>query len=234
MSTKLTASIIPRTREGSVMRYELAIFDLDGTVLDTLDDLTDSINCALERSAFPKRTKDEVRSFIGNGIKRLCESAISREATREDVDRVFFDFNEHYAVHCHDKTRPYNGICDMISRLREAGIHTAVVSNKADYAVQELVSRYFPNSFDVVTGERADFEKKPAPDLVEAVIKKIGVPKERTVYIGDSEVDVATAKNASIDLIAVDWGFRSASYLEKAGAGKIVSTVEELRKKLLK
>lgn len=214
------------------MKYELAIFDLDGTVLDTLDDLTDSVNCALERSAFPKRTKDEVRNFVGNGIKRLCEAAVPNGATAEDADRVFSDFNEHYAVHCHDKTRPYDGICDMIRRLREKGIRTAVVSNKADYAVQELVSRYFPDSFDAVTGERAGVKKKPAPDLVEAVIDKIGTQKERTVYVGDSEVDVATAKNAGIDLIAVDWGFRSVFCLKEAGAGKIVSTVEELFKNL--
>lgn len=214
------------------MRYELAIFDLDGTVLDTLDDLTDSINYALKCSGFPKRTKDEVRSFVGNGIKRLCEAAVPNGATAEDVDQVFSDFNEHYAVHCHDKTRPYDGICDMIRRLREEGLRTAVVSNKADYAVQKLVSRYFPDSFDAVTGERSGIEKKPAPDLVDAVIDKIGIPKERTVYIGDSEVDVATARNAGIDLIAVDWGFRSFFCLKKAGAGKIVSTIEELFKKL--
>lgn len=214
------------------MRYELAIFDLDGTVLDTLEDLTDSINCALERSGFPKRTRDEVRTFVGNGIKRLCEAAVPNGATAKDVDRVFSDFNEHYAVHCHDKTRPYDGICDMIRRLREKGVHTAVVSNKADYAVQELVSKYFPDSFDAVTGERFGIEKKPAPDLVEAVIGKIGTPKERTVYIGDSEVDVATARNSGIDLIAVDWGFRSVFCLKEAGAGKIVSTAEELFKNL--
>lgn len=210
------------------MKYNAVIFDLDGTILSTLDDLADSVNFALRNNALPERTIDEVRCFVGNGIRLLIERAVPKECEKTIVDSVFFDFKAHYKTNCTNKTMPYDGIIDMLNNLKDIGIKLGVLSNKADFAVQELCERYFCNIFDGVLGEVENTPKKPAPDGVYNIIEKMGVVTPRCVYVGDSDVDVLTAKNANLDCIAVSWGFRDVDNLKNAGAEVIVSTPEEL------
>ncbi len=212
------------------MRYSLVIFDLDGTILNTLEDLADSLNAALEKSGYPGRTMEEVRRFVGNGIRKLIERAVPQGTEKECVDQVHRDFTEHYKVHCADRTRPYDGILDLLADLKEKGLRTAVVSNKADYGVQELCSRYFEGLFDLAVGEREGILRKPAPDSVNEVLQRLQVRREDAVYIGDSEVDIQTARNAGMDHIIVDWGFREAEYLKEQGAKVMVSRPEEIGK----
>ena len=215
------------------MLCELAIFDLDGTILNTLEDLADSLNAALKAYGFPERTLEEVRCFVGNGIRRLIERGVPAGTPEEEIVRVHERFTAHYKVHCADKTRPYPGINDLLKNLRQAGCRTAVVSNKADYAVQELCEQYFPGVFDAAVGERAGILKKPAPDSVNEVLRRLNVTKENAVYIGDSEVDIATARNAQMRSILVDWGFRDRSFLVEQGAETIVSSPEEIERLLM-
>lgn len=208
--------------------YRLIIFDLDGTILNTLEDLADSTSYALEKNDFPVRTMEEVRCFVGNGIRKLIERAVPEGTAQKDIDRVFSDFTRHYGEHCADKTRPYEGITALITRLREHGCLTAVVSNKADFAVQELCEQYFPNLFDFAVGEREGIRIKPAPDSVYEVLDKLKVDKWDALYVGDSEVDVKTADNAGIDQISVEWGFRKREFLQEHGAKRFVKTPEEI------
>ena len=215
------------------MLCELAIFDLDGTILNTLEDLADSLNAALKAYGFPERTLEEVRCFVGNGIRRLIERGVPAGTPEEEIVRVHERFTAPYKVHCADKTRPYPGINDLLKNLRQAGCRTAVVSNKADYAVQELCEQYFPGVFDAAVGERAGILKKPAPDSVNEVLRRLKVTKEHAVYIGDSEVDIATARNAQMRSILVDWGFRDRSFLVEQGAETIVSSPEEIERLLM-
>ena len=210
------------------MGYQLMIFDLDGTLLNTLEDLTDSVNYVLWKHGYPERTVQEVRSFVGDGIHKLIERSLPEETLPFVVEECFREFTAYYKVHCADKTRPYDGIPEMLVRVRKAGIRTAVVSNKADYAAKELCAKYFPGMFDEVVGERMGIHRKPSPDSVNEVIRLLGVSKEETVYIGDSDVDVQTAKNAGIDGIFVAWGFKGADFLCKAGAERIVTGPEEI------
>lgn len=210
------------------MKYKLVIFDLDGTILDTLEDLKISVNFALKNNALPERTLEEVRRFVGNGIRLLIERAVPENTDPAVTDKVFSDFKEHYAVHSMDNTKPYDGINSLLESIRKENVKTAVVSNKADFAVQKLIKLLFDGKFDFVLGERADINKKPAPDMVNAAIKHCGVLPEESVYVGDSEVDIETAKNSGIDCIIVDWGFREREFLIKNGAEKIVSSTQEL------
>lgn len=210
------------------MKYRLVIFDMDGTILNTLDDLAESINYALEKAGFAKRTLDEVRRFVGNGIGKLVERAVPEGTTQEKTEEVLTYFNGHYAKHCADHTKPYEGIPELLKTLKESGCLTAVVSNKADFAVQELCREYFPGMFDVSVGEKNGVRKKPAPDTVNSVLERLGAECAEAVYIGDSEVDIQTADNAGMDCIAVDWGFRSREELVKAQAVKIVSQPAEI------
>ncbi|MCD7866982.1 MAG: HAD-IA family hydrolase [Clostridiales bacterium] len=210
------------------MGYKLAIFDLDGTILDTLDDLADSLNCALRCSALPERTRDEVRRFVGNGIRKLIERAVPPDTAPDVVEKVFADFTEHYRLHCSDKTKPYAGIPETLSALRKAGIRTAVVSNKADYAVQILCEQYFHGMFDIAVGEKAGVRKKPMPDSVNTVLEQLQIRRTDAIYIGDSEVDIQTAKNADMDCLLVSWGFRGEEFLHRNGARKILHTPAEI------
>ncbi len=214
------------------MNRKLIIFDLDGTILNTLDDLADSTNYALRVSRFPTRTIEEVRCFVGNGIRKLIERAVPEGTAQDMVEKVLADFTVHYGEHCADKTRPYEGIEEVITRLREMGCMTAVVSNKADFAVQELCEQYFPGLFDYVVGEREGIRRKPSPDSVLAVLDKLGTAKEETVYVGDSDVDIQTAQNAGIDILSVEWGFRDKEFLLKHGAVKLIQSPQELLENL--
>ncbi len=210
------------------MKHSLAIFDLDGTILYTLVDLKNSMNFTLKKFGFPERTLDEVRRFVGNGIKNLIIRAAPKGTDEKTIDEMFEVFNEHYAVHCNDNTKSYDGIDELLKKLKEQKVKTAVVSNKADYAVQTLVKKYFDGLFDYAVGEKQGVRKKPCPDSVNEVLRVLDTPKEAAVYIGDSEVDVATAKNAQMDCIAVDWGFRDREVLINSGATLIVSDAAAL------
>ncbi len=207
---------------------KLVIFDMDGTILDTLEDLKNSLNFALTANGLPERTLDEVRRFVGNGIGKLIERGVPNGATPEQIAGVQAAFFPHYTVHCNDNTRPYEGIVDVIAALRRAGYLTAVVSNKADFAVQDLCKIWFEGLFDAAVGEREGLHRKPAPDSVFEVCRLLNVSIDDAVYIGDSEVDLQTARNAEMDVISVDWGFRDRAFLQSIGADRIVSSPAEL------
>lgn len=210
------------------MKKELIIFDLDGTILNTLEDLADSTNYALAANQLPKRTLQEIRSFVGNGIRKLIERAVPEGCEEAVADRVFSEFCEHYKEHCADKTRPYDGILELLDDLQNKGYCLAVVSNKADYAVRELCESYFRGKFEYIVGEREGIRRKPYPDSVLEVLDKLHVKKENAVYIGDSEVDIKTAKNAGIEMICVEWGFRDREYLIEQGAEHFASHPKEI------
>ncbi len=217
------------------MKYDLVIFDMDGTILDTLEDLANSVNHALEHEGYPNHTINEIRGFVGNGIRKLIERSVPRGTNEQIISKVHEEFTSYYTLHCADKTKPYTGIPELFEYIHSCGAKIAVVSNKADHAVQKLCERYFPNMIDAVAGEQMPLlPKKPAPDMVNMIISRLGIDKDKTVYIGDSEVDVQTAVNAGIDMIAVDWGFKTRDFLIKNGAGIIISDVTELKDYLSK
>ena len=205
-----------------------AVFDMDGTILNTLEDLMDSTNFALKNNGLKERSLEEIRFFVGNGIQKLIERAVPQGTSKEVFEKVFADFKSHYKIHCADKTSYYDGIPSVIQTLRKMGVKTAVVSNKADFAVQELVEVYFKGLFDVALGEKTGVSKKPSPDMVNVALSVLGVEKEAAFYIGDSDVDFETAKNSSLDFIGVSWGFRGRKFLENLGAKNIIDSPEEL------
>lgn len=215
--------------------YSTAIFDLDGTLLDSLEDLHLSTNAVLAEHGLPARSLEEVRRFVGNGIRKLVERAVPAGTGAAEQEAVYEDFCAHYAAHCEDNTGPYPGIRDLLDRLRGAGVRLAVVSNKGDFAVQELVARQFPGAFDAILGENeaAGIRKKPAPDMVEAALARMGADRDGMVYIGDSEVDVQTAASVGCPCISCTWGFRSVDDLLAAGATTFVNTPAELERVLL-
>jgi len=212
------------------MKYKLAIFDMDGTILNTIEDLCDATNYTLSLYGMPTHTIDEVKFFVGNGILTLLSRAVPKGTDEETVKKLYETFLPYYQKHCQDKTKPYDGIVELIQILKAAGCKTAVVSNKTDIAVKELANTYFPNLFDIAIGENeaAGIAKKPAPDEVDLALNALGIDRKDSVYIGDSNVDVETAKNSMMDLIAVDWGFRSHSFLVEMGVSTIVSTPTEI------
>lgn len=210
--------------------YEFIVFDLDGTLLDTLADLHASVNFALEKFSFPKRSQEEVRSFVGNGIAMLIKRAIGKQTPLfEDVLQAF---KTHYAVHCADKTQPYKGILPLLEQLKMQGVKTAVVSNKADFAVKKLADEYFGGLFLAAVGEDEanGIRKKPAPDSLLSVLQKLGADKQKTVYVGDSEVDIQTAQNAGVACISVAWGFKDKDFLIENGATVLIDAPDEILK----
>lgn len=215
------------------MKYRLALFDMDGTILDTLEDLTDATNVTMEKYGYPTHGIDAVRGFVGNGLRKLIERAVPADTDAAKIDAMLADFKVYYADHCADKTHPYDGVREMIARLRDKGILTAVVSNKVDEGVQELVKEYFPGLFDLAVGERPDVKPKPAPDMVFSALERMGVDIRDAVFIGDSDVDLKTAQNAGIDGIFVDWGFRTPEVLRSLGAEIVVSTPEQVEALIL-
>lgn len=215
------------------MKYKLAVFDMDGTILNTIDDLADSLNFVLKKCGYRERTFDEVLSFVGNGLRALIQKGLPDGESDETIDAVLAEFKKYYAVHCKDKTRPYDGVIELITDLRGAGCFTAVVSNKADDAVQQLCRDYFDGLFDFAIGERSGISRKPAPDSVNEVLSKLDVDRNDAVYIGDSEIDIKTASNSGMDAIIVEWGFREREFLMENGAKTIVSTPDEVKKIIL-
>ena len=201
---------------------------MDGTILNTLDDLADTMNYCLRSYGMPERTISEIRSFLGNGLRVLVEKSVPAGMEKSLIDLMCETFGDYYKDHCAIKTRPYEGINTLLQKVRDAGILTAVVSNKVDFAVTELCNEYFDGLFDYSIGERPGQRRKPFPDSVNAVLEYFKLTKEETVYIGDSEVDFMTAKNADMDVIMVDWGFRDEATLQLMGAKKIAHSTDEV------
>ncbi len=213
-----------------MQKKDTVVFDLDGTLLDTLDDLMNSVNYVLESNGYPARTRDEVRRFVGNGILLLMQRALPSGQENPDFDKVFAGFKEHYGIHCNDLTKPYEGIMELLELLKEKGVKMAIVSNKADFAVKELSEIYFKGIIPVAIGEKESegIRKKPAPDTVMEALRQLGSTTENAVYVGDSEVDLATAENCGMDYILCEWGFRERKKLEELGGKVFVKKPSEI------
>ena len=199
--------------------YDTYIFDLDGTLLSTLGDLAASCNYALRTNGMPERTVDEVRRFVGNGVKKLMERAIPDGLLNPAFDKTYADFRQHYMQHNLDTTKPYDGVMELLGELKRRGKNIAVVSNKFYAATQELCRHFFGNELvPVAIGEREDIRKKPAPDTVMEALRQLGASADTSVYIGDSDVDIETARNSGMPCISVLWGFRDRQFLIDHGA----------------
>ena len=204
------------------------VFDLDGTLLNTLEDLADSTNYALRQYGFAERTLEEIRAFVGNGVRKLIESALPEGAENPLFNSVFSCFKSYYVDHCMEKTGLYAGIPEMLHELKSAGYHLAIVSNKLQSGVDELYEHYFSDTVEVAVGERPELNRKPAPDMVLLALEKLGVSTDEAVYVGDSDVDVATARNSGLPCISVLWGFRDKEFLVQHGAHCFAQTPEEI------
>ena len=209
--------------------YDTYVFDLDGTLLSTLGDLAASCNHALRANGMPERTIDEVRRFVGNGVKKLMERAIPGGLDNPLFEKTFADFRQHYMPHNLDTTCPYPGVMEMLESLRSRGKKVAVVSNKFYAATQALCKHFFGDLVDVAIGEREGIRKKPAPDTVNEALAQMNVGKERAVYIGDSDVDIMTANNCGMPCISVLWGFRDYDFLVEHGATIFVTSPLQLK-----
>ena len=204
------------------MSYDVYVFDLDGTLLDTLGDLTSSVNHALRWAGMPERTLEEIRWFVGNGVKKLMERAIPDGLNNPRFDEVYQEFRDHYLHHGLDTTVPYPGIMELLQALKDEGKHIAVVSNKFYKATEELCQHFFGGLVDVAIGEREGIRKKPAPDTVEEALRQLNADGAHAVYIGDSDVDIQTARNSGLPCISVLWGFRDQDFLLAHGATTLV------------
>lgn len=216
------------------MKYKLAIFDLDGTILNTLEDLADSCNHILYQFNLPLHTTNEIRFMVGNGIPKLIERAIPDGKNNCKYNDILQSFINYYEKNCSNKTTPYQGIEEALQKMKKDGIKLAVNSNKVSAAAEQLCNYYFPNIFDFVSGSSPDIPVKPNPAGVEKILHHLEMKKEKTVYIGDSDVDIITAQNAGIDSISVSWGFRDFEFLKKNNAKCIVDNVEQLLQKVYK
>ena len=210
--------------------YSTYIFDLGGTLLDTLTDLAASCNYALRTHGMPEHSIDDVRRFVGNGVRKLMERAIPDGDANPDFEATFATFREHYMVHSLDTTKPYPGIMDALAELKARGCRLAVVSNKMMAATVELCKYFFPETIEVAIGENEaeGIRKKPAPDTVFAALKQLGVSGDNAVYVGDSDVDLATARNSGLPCISVLWGFRDREFLLDHGATTFITSPKEL------
>lgn len=209
-------------------KYDTVIFDLDGTLLNTLEDLTDSVNYALALYDFPCRSIAEIRSFVGNGVGRLMELSIPDGLNNPHFEKCLSDFRTHYSKNMWNKTGAYGGIMELLRQLSNEEFKMAVVSNKFDTAVKELIQDYFGEYIKVAIGESKNVSRKPAPDTVLKALEQLGSVPEKAVYVGDSEVDVKTAKNAGLVCVGVTWGFRDREILEREGADYIINKPDEL------
>ena len=212
------------------MKKNTVIFDLDGTLLNTLQDLADATNYALREQGMPERTIEEVRQFVGNGVRLLMIRAIPGGEENPLFEETFALFKSYYGEHCNDHTRPYEGIMELLATLREKGYAVAIVSNKIDFAVKELSKLYFQGIVPVAIGEKEGIRRKPAPDTVFEALKELGRAKEEAVYVGDSDVDIETAQNAGMPCVSVLWGFRDKAFLKAHGASHYAEKAEEILK----
>ncbi len=210
--------------------YDTVIFDLDGTLMDTLEDLANAVNEILKRHGYPVKTITEVRRIVGNGLRQTLTLCLPEGTEQQEVERLLPEFAAYYQAHCQIKTKPYDGIMDTLRELCERGYKMAIVSNKRDEAVKTLNEEYFQAYVKVAIGENEDMgiKKKPAPDTVFQALRELGSVRERAVYVGDSEVDRMTAENAGLPCVSVDWGFRDREELEKLKPAYLISRPEEL------
>ncbi len=208
--------------------YEAVVFDLDGTLLNTLDDLCDSVNYALEKKGYPKRSLDEVRSFVGNGVEKLMMRSVPENTSKEEALSALEIFKNHYKDNSKNKTRPYDGIMELLAELKDKEFKMAIVSNKFNDAVKELNKEFFGEYIEFAYGECETIRKKPNPDAVFKALEDLKVEKNQAVYVGDSDVDIMTAENSGLDCISVSWGFRSRQELEMSGAVSIIDEPMDL------
>lgn len=209
-------------------QYRTYIFDLDGTLLDTLEDLYLSVNHALRLMKMPERTMDEIRWFVGNGVRRLVERSVSADCSKEQLEETYRLFKEYYLLHGEEHTKPYPQIIEMLTELRQRGIRTGVVSNKFQAATDALCDRFFPNLVDAVVGEQPGLRLKPAADMVERVLSILHADKSEAVYVGDSDVDILTARNSGLPCISVLWGFKDRETLLRFGATCLIDNSLQL------
>jgi len=214
--------------------YQTVLFDMDGTILDTLADITDSVNFMLRKTGYPLRSKCEVRSHLGNGSAVLVEKALGGEANKETVQKAVAMYRAWYKDHADIKTAPYEGIAELMQKLREQGIRIAVASNKPEATVKLLCEKHFSGLVDACVGDVDFRRRKPYPDMIDALLQELGASKDGAVYIGDTEVDVETAKNSNLPCICVGWGFRSRAEQMKVGASVFADSTEELFEKITK
>ena len=214
------------------MMYSTYIFDLDGTLLNTLDDLAASVNYALRQYGMPEHPVDAVRRFVGNGVRLLMQRAVPEGADNPMFEEIFATFRQYYMAHSLDTTKPYENIPQVLATLRSNGCRIAVVSNKMMAATQELCRYFFPDTVEVAIGEdeASGIRKKPAPDTIDAALQALGVGKDGAVYVGDSDVDILTACHAGIPCISVLWGFRDKAFLQSHGATTYITHPDELLK----
>lgn len=210
------------------MKYDAVIFDMDGTVLDTLSDLSDSVNYSLSRFSMPEIPAWKVRASLGNGAAHLIRSCVPEGTSEEIISQLLSFYMDYYKSHCCIKTAPYEGIIPLMEALRSRGVKLAIISNKPDDAVRELANRFFPGMTELAVGESEGVRRKPHPDSVLAAAENLGIVLERCVYVGDSEVDVETARRAGIDCISVTWGFRDTDELLAANAAVIAENISQL------
>lgn len=210
------------------MKYKALIWDMDGTLLNTLDDLTDCANVALAKFGYPERTINETRLFVGKGLRHMFNCCVPEGTPESEVDVAFEFFKDYYITHNQIKTAPYEGACEVLKKLHSEGFKMAIVSNKADAALNVLAREFFGDSVDFVIGEQQGLEKKPAPDMVMKALSVLGADKSEAVYIGDSDVDLATAQNSALPCISVLWGFRTREELSARGADTFCETFDEL------
>lgn len=208
--------------------YSTYVFDLDGTLLDTLTDLAGATNYALRTHGMPEHSVDDVRRFVGNGVKKLMERAIPGGLDNPEFDNVFATFRQYYLEHSLDNTGPYPGVMDMLAELKRRGKRMAVVSNKFYAATRELCGHFFGEYIQVAIGESETIKRKPAPDAVIAALEELGAGRDGAVYVGDSDVDIATARNSGLPCISVLWGFRDRDFLIEHGATTFITQPAEL------
>ena len=209
-------------------RFDTVLFDLDGTLLDTLEDILGAANYTLREMGYPERTLAEMRRFVGNGAEMQVRRAFGAGADEALIQKALVQYKAYYAAHCQEKTRPYDGVLELLAELKRRGYRLAVVSNKPDEAVRPLAAQYFGGLMDAAMGETAARRRKPAPDMVNDALAALGADRTRAVYVGDSEVDIETARNAGLPCISVCWGFRDREQLVEAGAAEIAATAPEL------
>ena len=220
--------------------YKLAIFDMDGTILNTIDDLADSSNEICRRYGYPEHTVEEIKYMVGNGIPKLMRRALPADISEEQFQKVLAEYIEYYEEHCAIKTAPYKGIVECIKSLRAAGVKVAVNTNKVQAAAEDLCKVYFPDLFDCISGSRPGIPPKPDPTGLYEILKELSLSKEEAClpgvacFIGDSDVDLKTGLDSGLDFIGVDWGFRGRNFLLEHGAKVVVMNTEELLEKLIK
>ena len=222
------------------MKYRLAVFDMDGTILNTIEDIADSANFFCKKYGFPEHTYEEYKYFVGNGLPKMLSRALPEGIKGSEFQKILKEFLDYYPSHSAIKTRPYDGIVECIKSLKAAGVKVAVNTNKVQAAAEDLCKVYFPDLFDCIMGSRPDLPVKPDPTGLYEILKELGLSKDEACqpgvacFIGDSDVDLQTGLNSGLDFIGVDWGFRGRDFLQKHGAEVVVMNTDELLEKLVK